>query len=103
MKLLIAGLGLIGSASAAADFDCVVDCYRDVFRNAIKCDLMEDATEDEKAQCHEDVFREFWLVNRKAKFISGTMCHHCLGSSAWKVVAEQLCPMVLVTLVAHQS
>ena len=36
MKLFAFALGLIQSATAAADFDCVVDCYRDVFRGAIK-------------------------------------------------------------------
>ena len=75
MKLLVFGLGLIQSASAAADFDCVLDCYRDVFRGAIKCDLMEDATEDEKAKCHEDVFREFWLVTNPS--ISSEMNNFC--------------------------
>ena len=66
----------------------------------IKCDLMEDATEDEKAKCHEDVFREFWSVKITISIIELIVQ---LGSFAWKVVAEQLCPMVLVTLVAHQS
>ena len=61
---------------------------------------MEDATEDEKAKCHEDVFREFWLVEIAISIIKLIVL---LGSFAWKAVAEQLCPMVLVTLAAHQS
>ena len=49
-----------GSVSAAADFECVADCYRDVFREIIKCEQYE--TEAEIAQCSDDAFRQFWYV-----------------------------------------
>ena len=40
--------------------ECVVDCYRDVFREVIKCEQYE--TEAEIAKCSEEAFRHFWYV-----------------------------------------
>ena len=58
MKLF--ALALVGLVKAAADFECVTDCYRDMFRAVIKCDQLE--TEAAIAECSNDAFRQFWYV-----------------------------------------
>ena len=80
MKLLFS-IAALTSATLASTFDqpCGMTCFRQWMRDEIKCDQMEEATDDEKLECSNDAFRQFW---------SG-----CLGDTCGKIMPDGSCGM----------
>ena len=78
MKLLFS-IAALTSTTLASTFDtpCGMQCFREWMRDEIKCDGMEEATDDEKLECSNDAFRQFW---------SG-----CLGDTCGKTMPDGSC------------
>merc|ERR1719378_1643558 len=60
MKLSISLFVSVALVQASKDQPCGITCFRQFFRDEIKCDNMEEATEEEKVACSEEAFRKFW-------------------------------------------
>ena len=78
MKLFLSVIALASASNidVTDDRPCGMTCMREFIRDDIKCDNLE-GTEEEKNQCAEDAFRQFW---------SG-----CLGDVCGKTMPDGRC------------
>jgi len=80
MKVL-AGLISFCAANAisnkSADFECLMNCYREVFQEVIKCETNDDYTEEDVGICADNAFLNFW--------------HVCLGDTCGATLPEGVC------------
>merc|ERR1739848_13026 len=67
----------VSVALVQADTPCGVTCMREFIRDDIKCDQMEEATEEEKMECSNEAFRNFW--------------QNCLGDKCGNTMPDGRC------------
>merc|ERR1712046_148774 len=59
------------------DFDCNVECYKELIKESLKCDLNDDYDENEIEQCHIETLQKWW--------------YSCLGDYCGATLPEGVC------------